>query len=45
MAIDPNGRTFWYIGEYSRDNSVANEFAGWGTYIGKFEFKCFSPHW
>ncbi len=40
MAIDPNGKTFWYIGEYSRDNSVANPFAGWGTFIGSFEFSC-----
>ena len=40
MTIDPDGKTFWYLGEYSRDNSVANPFAGWGTYVGKFEFEC-----
>jgi hypothetical protein len=40
MAIDPDGRTFWYIGEYSRDNSTANPLAGWGTYIGAFRLGC-----
>jgi len=43
MTIDPNGKSFWYLGEYSRDNSAVNPLAGWGTYVGKFEFHCRVP--
>lgn len=32
MAIDPDGHTFWYVGEYSRSQSVAR----WSTWIGAF---------
>jgi hypothetical protein len=35
MAIDPDGRTFWYLGQYSRINSAACD---WATYVGKFAF-------
>lgn len=36
MTIDPNGTTFWYLGEYSKnDDSRA---ANWGTYIGSFTY-------
>jgi hypothetical protein len=29
MALDPDGRTFWYVGEYY-------EGGGWDTWIGSF---------
>lgn len=35
MTIDPNGTTFWYLGEYSKNIPGA---ARWGTYIGSFEY-------
>jgi hypothetical protein len=36
MTIDPDGQTFWYIGEYSKDTGTT---AGrWGTYIGSFTY-------
>jgi len=37
MGSDPDGRTFWYVGEYSRAGT-ANPFANWGTYVGSFRF-------
>ena len=36
MTIDPDGETFWYLGEYSRSNT--NPGCDWGTYIGSFSF-------
>ncbi len=33
MTVDPDGCTFWYLGEYS-DGGYAN----WGTHIGSFRF-------
>jgi len=36
MTIDPDGETFWYLGEYSRSNT--NPACDWGTYIGSFSF-------
>jgi hypothetical protein len=36
MAIDPDGCTFWYLGEYAR--TPGPEAANWGTYIGKFAY-------
>ncbi|MDX1663912.1 MAG: hypothetical protein R3272_08970 [Candidatus Promineifilaceae bacterium] len=30
MTIDPDGATFWYLGQYSRDHSESTK---WGTYI------------
>ena len=36
MTIDPDGITFWYLGEYSKN--VANTGAKWGTYIGSVSF-------
>lgn len=35
MTIDPDGLTFWYLGEYSKNVS---SFARWGTYIGSFTY-------
>jgi hypothetical protein len=37
MASDPDGKTFWYVGEYARPNTP-NPFANWGTYVGSFRF-------
>ena len=31
MTIDPNGQTFWYLGEYSKNTGTSN--GRWGTYI------------
>ncbi len=36
MTIDPDGTTFWYLGEYSKN--VANTGAKWGTFIGSVSF-------
>ncbi len=36
MTIDPNGLTFWYLGEYSKNTGNAN--GRWGTYIGSFSY-------
>jgi len=35
MTIDPDGSTFWYLGEYSKDNGAGSN---WGTYIGAVAF-------
>ncbi len=31
MTIDPNGQTFWYLGQYSKNTGTSN--GRWGTYI------------
>jgi len=41
MTIDPDGRTFWYLGEYSKDTGTSS--GHWGTYIGSFSFPACSP--
>ena len=33
MALDPNGKTFWYVGEYARANTP-NPSTNWGTFVG-----------
>ena len=35
MAADPDGQTFWYLGEYSKETGAISK---WGTYIGSFSF-------
>jgi hypothetical protein len=35
MTIDPDGETFWYLGEYSKDISAT---ANWGNYVGSFVY-------
>lgn len=41
MTIDPDGETFWYLGEYSKSIAAA---ATWGNYIGAFEYTgCSAP--
>jgi hypothetical protein len=32
MTIDPNGKTFWYLGEYSRLQPISR----WSTWVGAF---------
>ena len=36
MTIDPDGVTFWYLGEYSKDTGTTN--GRWGNYIGSFTY-------
>ncbi|MFB3111518.1 MAG: PKD domain-containing protein, partial [Gemmatimonadales bacterium] len=36
--IDPDGETFWYLGEYSKNTGTSN--GRWGTYISSFSFNC-----
>lgn len=35
MTVDPDGMTFWYLGEYSK---VVGAGANWGTFIGSLTF-------
>jgi hypothetical protein len=37
-AMDPDGKTFWYIGEFAGRN-VNNEFANWDTVVGSFQWR------
>jgi hypothetical protein len=37
MTIDPDGETFWYLGEYSESASGTGS-ADWGNFIGSFTF-------
>jgi hypothetical protein len=37
-AIDPDGKTFWYVGEYAKPN-VDNPFANWATFVGEFQLR------
>ncbi|MEN8165038.1 MAG: hypothetical protein ABFS37_12985 [Acidobacteriota bacterium] len=34
---DPNGVDTWYLGEYTRENSLSSK---WGTFIGRFSTDC-----
>jgi hypothetical protein len=36
MTIDPDGLTFWYMGQYSKNTGTTN--GRWGNYIGSFTF-------
>lgn len=36
MTIDPDGLTFWYLGEYSKVTGNVN--GRWGNYIGSFTY-------
>lgn len=38
MAIDPNGRDFYYLGQYTKDINFPG--ANFGTYIAKLSFGC-----
>jgi hypothetical protein len=41
MTIDPNGKTFWYAGQYSK--ITGNEYGRWAIRIGSFEFDTCTP--
>ena len=41
MTIDPDGKTFWYLGEYSKDTGTTS--GRWGTYIGSFTMGTCKP--
>jgi hypothetical protein len=41
MTIDPDGATFWYLGQYSKPGAHAN--CDWSTYIGSFTFDSCKP--
>lgn len=36
MTIAPDGETFWYLGQYSKNTGTSD--GRWGTYIGSFTF-------
>jgi len=36
MTIDPDGVTFWYLGQYSKNTGTTN--GRWGTYIGSYSY-------
>lgn len=36
MTIDPDGLTFWYVGEYSKNTGTTQ--GRWATYVGSFSF-------
>jgi PKD repeat protein len=38
MTIAPDGSTFWYLGEYSKN--TGNNNGRWGTWINSFTFGC-----
>lgn len=38
MTIAPDGSTFWYLGEYSKN--TGNNNGKWGTWISSFTFGC-----
>lgn len=38
MTIAPDGVTFWYLGEYSKNTGTTD--GRWGTYIGAFSYPC-----
>jgi hypothetical protein len=38
MTIDPDGVTFWYLGEYSKNNG--NPSTNWGDWIGSLTLDC-----
>ncbi|MBX3059022.1 MAG: carboxypeptidase regulatory-like domain-containing protein [Anaerolineae bacterium] len=40
MTIDPDGVTFWYLGQYSKDITGS---ARWGNYIGSFTYPDCAP--
>ncbi|MEN8241642.1 MAG: hypothetical protein ABFS17_06955 [Chloroflexota bacterium] len=41
MAADPDGRTFWYMGEYAKN--IPGYAANYGNYIGKITYDCLVP--
>lgn len=37
MTIDPDGQTFWYLGEYSKDIQPPQS-ANWGNFVGSYTY-------
>ena len=40
MTADPDGKTFWYLGEYSKNTTTTRN---WGTFIGSASFTGCEP--
>ena len=40
MAIDPDGSTFWYMGEYSKKIPANPNAANWGNYVSSLSHGC-----
>ncbi len=40
MALDPDGKTFWYVGEYSRSQSTAR----WSTWVSSHSWSGCDPN-
>lgn len=43
MTLDPDGRTFWYAGQFAAGEPAisivsGNELVNWGTYVGSFQY-------
>jgi hypothetical protein len=43
MTLDPDGKTFWYAGQFAGGKAAVstvsgNDLANWGTYVGSFKF-------
>ena len=36
MSIDPEGKTFWFLGEYTKNTGTNS--GRWGTYVGSFSY-------
>ncbi|WP_420632036.1 DUF7594 domain-containing protein [Candidatus Leptofilum sp.] len=41
MTIDPDGTTFWYLGEYSKNTGTSS--GRWGTYISSMSYASCNP--
>ncbi|MCB8949696.1 MAG: DNRLRE domain-containing protein [Ardenticatenaceae bacterium] len=41
MTIDPDGTTFWYLGEYSKNTGTSS--GRWGTYIASMSYASCNP--
>ena len=41
MTIDPDGTTFWYLGEYSKNTGTTS--GRWGTYIASMSYASCNP--
>ena len=42
MTIDPDGSTFWYVGEYSKNTGTTN--GRWATWVNASTFGCIPPN-
>ncbi|MGA0266526.1 MAG: Ig-like domain-containing protein, partial [Lysobacterales bacterium] len=42
MTIDPDGSTFWYVGEYSKNTGTTN--GRWATWVNASTFGCVPPN-